>query len=80
MPARGAFEREFKQDRFRVLVIAHSERRLRSIREAIAAITPKIFWLASLEWIQGDGLFASVWLRPTGEDRQPLIRETKELS
>src|SRR5207302_2809480 len=54
----GQFEKEFRQDRFRVLVVAHSERRLRSIREAVAESTDKIFWFASLESIHRDGLFA----------------------
>jgi len=58
-----------------VLVIAHSERRLKSIREVIAAITDKVFWFASLETIYRDGLFASLWLRPRGDERLPLIKE-----
>jgi hypothetical protein len=71
----GAFKQEFRHDRFRVLVIAHSERRLRSIREVIAEATDKIFWFASLESIHRDGFFAPVWRRPTGGERLPLIKE-----
>jgi hypothetical protein len=71
----GAFEKEFHQDRFRVLVVAHSERRLRSIRAAVASMTEKVFWFASLESIWERGLFAPVWLRPQGDERLPLIKE-----
>lgn len=70
-----AFAKEFRQSRFRVLVIAHSERRMQSIRRAVGEATDKIFWFASLESINRDGLFAPLWLRPRGEDRLPLIKE-----
>jgi Replication-relaxation len=72
----GNFEREFHQNRFRVLVIAHSPKRLSSIRQTVAAATDKIFWFATLEEIRSEGLFASVWLRPKGDEPIPLIRET----
>jgi Replication-relaxation len=73
--ASGAFEKEFGETRFRVLVIANSERRLESIRGAVRTATQKLFGFASLDTIREKGLFASVWLRPTGEDRFPLIKE-----
>ncbi len=72
----GECERQFGQSRFRVLVLVNSERRLLSIRKAVAASTDKIFWFASLESIARDGFFAPVWLRPKGEERSPLIQET----
>lgn len=72
----GECEREFQQSRYRVLVLANSERRLLSIRKAVAAMTDKIFWFASLDSINRDGFFAPVWLRPKGEERLPLIQET----
>jgi hypothetical protein len=71
----GSFERDFSRDRFRVLVVAHSERRMHSIRETVAALTDKVFWFASEETITRDGVFASVWLRPRGGERLPLIKE-----
>jgi hypothetical protein len=70
-----SFTKEFGQSRFRVLVIAHSERRMQSIRRAVGEATEKIFWFASLESINRSGLFAPLWLRPRGEDRLPLIKE-----
>jgi len=72
----GECERQFGQSRFRVLVLANSERRLHSIRTAVSAATDKIFWFASLESVNGDGFFAPVWLLPKGEGRLPLIQET----
>jgi protein involved in plasmid replication-relaxation len=71
----GAFEKQFGLTRFRVLVVAHSERRMQSIRRVVAETTDRIFWFASLESIHRDGLFSPVWLRPKGEDRLPLIKE-----
>jgi hypothetical protein len=67
------FERRFSQSRFRVLVVAPSERRLRSIRSTVVAATQKVFWFASLEAIRAHGFFAPVWARPTGDERRPLL-------
>lgn len=69
----GETVRRFSQNHFRVLVIAPSERRVRSIRTAVVAATQKIFWFANLEAIRTEGLFASVWLRPTGDEHKPLL-------
>jgi len=73
----GEFERQFKQPRFRVLVIANSERRMHSIRAAVAGVTQKIFWFAPFDAAQGDKFFAPVWLRPAEREYQPLFKETK---
>ncbi len=70
------FERQFKQPRFRVLVLANSERRMQSIRAAVATVTQKIFWFAALDAAQGDRFFAPVWLRPSEDNHQPLFKET----
>jgi hypothetical protein len=72
----GAYERQFRQSRFRVLVLANSERRLRSIRAAVLGITQKIFWFATLDAIRGKNFFSSVWLRPVGDTYQPFLKET----
>jgi hypothetical protein len=68
----GEFERRFHETRFRVLVLANSDRRLKSIRKAVAAVTGKIFWFATLESTNSN-LFAPVWLRPTSDEPKPLI-------
>jgi len=70
----GEFGRRFGVNRFRVLVLANSERRLISIRKVIAAMTEKIFWLATFEAVKRDGFFSSIWLRPKGEERLPLMQ------
>jgi hypothetical protein len=75
----GECERQFGQRRFRVLVIAHSERRMRSIRTAISAATDKLFWCMSVESIEREGFFASVWLRPKDDTQQPFIKADSNL-
>jgi len=64
----GQFAKRFGQDRFRVLVLANSERRLHSIRKTVAEATQKIFWFATLERA-GQEFFGPIWLRPA--DSQP---------
>lgn len=66
----GEFQKQFKTDRFRVIVLANSERRLHSIRSAVAATTQKIFWFATLDAVRDDKFFSSVWFRPTGTTQQ----------
>lgn len=69
----GDYERRFGEPRFRVAVIANSERRMQSIRSAVAPITERIFWFASLERIVKETIFAPVWLRPRGDQSQEFI-------
>ena len=73
----GEYERQFKQPRFRVLVLANSERRLHSIRAAVAGVTQKIFWFATLDAAHGTKFFGPVWLRPIGETKQTFFKETQ---
>jgi hypothetical protein len=71
----GEFERRFSVSRFRVLVLANSERRMHLLRKTVAALTPKVFWFASLAAVRDKGFFASVWFRPTGDLPKPFIGE-----
>jgi hypothetical protein len=71
----GEFKRRFGEERFRVFVIAHSERRLHSIRQAVATITDKLFWFGDQKTIRGKDFFGSIWFRPKAENREPLIKE-----
>lgn len=71
------FEKQFHKRRFRVLVVASSEGRLRSIRKAIAKLTDKIFWLATFEAIEKEGLFNALWLRPQKDQPEFLVRNTQ---
>ena len=71
----GEYERQFGQQRFRLIVLANSQRRLNSIRATVAAITQKIFWFSTLDAVRGDKFFASVWLRPTDATQQSFFHE-----
>jgi len=73
MAVTGEFQTLFKQSRFRVLVAAHSERRLGTLRKAALKHTEKIFWFATLDDINRHGLFAPVWQRPGGSERVALL-------
>jgi hypothetical protein len=70
----GAFERTFGQDRFRVLVIAHSGRRLDSIRKTVAAQTQKVFRFATFENAR-NRFFDPVWLRPIGTQPESVFEQ-----
>jgi hypothetical protein len=68
----GAFQRTFGQDRFRVLVVAHSARRMDSIRKTVSAVTEKIFRFATLESAR-NRFFLPVWLKPAGTQPESLF-------
>ncbi len=69
----GHFEREFGPPQFRTLVVAHSERRLSSLRAATAELTEKIFWLTTFESIAKQGFWSPIWRRPKDHQPQALI-------
>ena len=71
----GDFERRFGLNRFRVLVLANSDRRMHSLRKTVGAVTPKLFWFATLGAVRDQGFFAPVWYRPTGDTPTHLIEE-----
>ena len=71
----GEFSRHFHLPQFRVLVLVNSKRRLQSIRGAVASVTPKIFWFATLEDARGEKFSGPVWLRPEGDTYQPLFEQ-----
>jgi len=71
----GDYERQFRQSRFRVLVLANSDRRLHSIRATVSRVTEKIFWFAPLHAIPCDGFFGPVWHRPKTNQPQPFFGE-----
>ena len=68
----GSFHRSFGQDRFRVLVVALSERRLESLRKAIAATTEKIFRFATFDRARKE-FFRPVWMKPVGDQPESLF-------
>ena len=68
----GAYRRAFGGDRFRVLVVANSARRVESLRRAVSEETEKLFRFATLDAARAD-FFGPVWKRPSGDDPEPLI-------
>ena len=69
----GDFARRFKHSRFRVLVLVNSARRLRAIRAAVAPVTEKIFWFATLDEVKGEKFFGPEWLRPAEQTKQSIF-------
>lgn len=69
----GEFQRLSGQQQFRVLVIATSRRRLDNLRATIAKTTDKIFWFSTFELINSSGFWSPIWLRPKGDQMQPLL-------
>jgi hypothetical protein len=76
----GDYEQRSGQKSFRVLVITTTERRVESLRRTVADLTKKIFRFTTLDLVRSQGPFASVWLRPTGDDRSALIDNEPEES
>jgi hypothetical protein len=72
----GDFEKQFREKRFRVLVVASSKGRLQSIRKTVAEMTDKIFWFATFDAVQQKGFFNVRWLRPRSDEPKALINET----
>ena len=70
----GDYEPTFGQKQFRVLVVANSERRLLSLRKAVRCSTQKIFWFTTIDSLRSQGPFATIWLRPEGDQLQPLFQ------
>jgi len=71
--ASGEFTKRFAHPKFRTLVVTDSERRMKSLRDATAAITEKIFWFTTLHSVASDGLWSPIWRRVTGDARQSLL-------
>lgn len=69
----GQFESDFRHSRFRVFVIANSERRAQAIRALAGSLTDKVFWFSTFSLINRDGFWSSVWVRPRDARRQPLL-------
>ena len=69
----GQFESEFHQPRFRVFVIANSERRAEAIRALAGTLTEKVFWFSTVGLINGEGFWSSIWVRPRDNRRQPFV-------
>jgi hypothetical protein len=69
----GNFAEQFHQSQFRVLVLANSEARMHWLRRTVAGLTEKVFWFSTFDSLRNSGFWSSVWLRPRGDQRQPLL-------
>lgn len=63
----GAYLQIIPHSSFAVLVVANSEKRLRSLRQQVAKQTQKLFWFATLETTNRQGFWSVSWLRATGD-------------
>jgi len=71
--ASDGFAKQFGQPRFRVLVVANTEKRARLLRSVVRRVTEKVFWFASFEAIDRDGFWSASWLRPADESPKTLL-------
>lgn len=69
----GEFQKHFSHPQFRVVVVTISEEWLEHIRAAIAKLTDKIFWFTTFSAVNNQGIWAPIWLRPSGDQRRQLI-------
>jgi hypothetical protein len=69
----GEFERLFAKPRFAVLVVTTSNGRMHSLRSHIRKSTSKLFYFTTFQALEEQGFWQSIWLRPEGEQTQPLI-------
>lgn len=69
----GSFEKRFSHPQFRVLAVANTERRMKSLQHATASLTDKIFWFSTFDVIAHTGFWSRVWLRVTNDQRQTLL-------
>jgi len=71
----GEHSRILGGDRFRVLVLVNSKRRLEGLRAIIARSVGKLFWLTTLSEARQQKVWSHIWTRPRGANEQALLRE-----
>jgi Replication-relaxation len=71
--ASGDFAKQFGQHRFRVLVVANTEKRMHLLRTLIRRFTEKVFWFAGFEAIDRKGFWSAPWLRPANDTPKTLF-------
>jgi protein involved in plasmid replication-relaxation len=70
---RQTFPQQFGHDRFRVLAVTNSERRLESLRLATAEEIDTIFWFTTFGAIAQDGFWSAIWKTPKEDKSQALF-------
>jgi len=68
----GRFERMFGRQFFRCLVVAESERRLKTLKQTIHRVTNRLFRLTTLDAIRTHGPIGSIWQRPDSDVLESL--------
>jgi hypothetical protein len=69
----GKFSEIFKRSRFQVLLITSGPKRLASVKQAVAKVTEKIFWLSTFDAVTDKGLWSDVWQRPNSSQQISLL-------
>jgi len=72
----GHYQKIFRVQYFRVLVIAPSVQRMINLKKTVEAVTDKIFWFTTLKKITSDDSFGPIWLR-AGHTGLDLLIEIK---
>lgn len=69
----GEFKKLFGLDQFKVIIIAHSDRRAESIRKLAGKFTDKIFRFTSFPTINSEGFWSAIWKKPAGDQKEGLV-------
>jgi hypothetical protein len=69
----GEFERLFGSPQFRVLVTTTGWTRCRNLTQLIGRKTRKVFWLTTNVAMRSRGVWADIWARPDGRNKQPFL-------
>ncbi len=72
LAASGRYQTAFNRKFFRVLVLAHSTKRLAHLRSSILRHTDRIFWFTTLAQLVEAGPFGHIWFRPRGDEFHSL--------
>lgn len=71
----GTYRRMFGGERFHVLVVANSSRRMESLRRTVSQETDKVFRFAAFD-VARTQFFGPVWRKPKGDVFEPFIPPT----
>lgn len=64
----GLFQRRFKTETFKTLVITTGQRRVRNLLSLVEKEQSELFWFTTFEAIQAAGVLGTIWQRPLHED------------
>jgi hypothetical protein len=67
------FQKGFGLPQFRVLVVTSSAKRLENLSKVISRMTPKIFWLTTLDDLKASGPWSPIWFRPADDQKHSIL-------